>query len=151
MSAVRVRSVRGSRIGGRRRGLTLIEGLIAIVVISVAMPPMIMAISSAGVRRASQAMALRARWLAAERLEAVLADRHSAARGWSFITSSNYPGESTIAGFPGFSRTTSISDRGPGLGAGTGYRLVSVNVTYVDPLGGSETLTMSTVVSDYTP
>ncbi len=151
MSAACDRSAWARTSGRRQRGLTLIEGLIAIVVLSVAMPPMIVAISNAGVRRASQALALRARWLAAERLETVLADRHSAARGWSFITTSNYPAESSIAGFAGFSRTTTISDRGPGLGAGTGYRLVSVSVTFADPLGGSEALTMSTVVSDYTP
>jgi Tfp pilus assembly protein PilV len=139
------------RAGRARAGLTLIEGIVTMVVMSIAIPPLVMAIASAASRRASQTLATRARWLASERLESVMADRHSTTRGYAFLTPANYPAEASISGFPGFSRTTSIVTTGPNFVADTGYRTVSVSVSYQDPIGGARTLILATVLTDYTP
>jgi len=133
------------------RGLTLIEGIVTMVVMSIAIPPLVMAIGSASARRASQTLATRARWLASEGLEAVMADRHSLTRGYSFLVPANYPSEATVIGFPGFARQTTIVTTGPNFAPGSGYRTVSISVSYADSIGGPRTLTLATVLTDYTP
>jgi prepilin-type N-terminal cleavage/methylation domain-containing protein len=135
-----------------RRGFTLIELLIAVVVLAVATPPLVLALSDATVRRSSRTLEERARWLAAERLEEIIADRHSAARGYNHITTGNYPAQSTIAGFAGFSRTVGVNTTGPNFAAGgTGYKTVTVTVSWTDPRGGAKSFALSSVVTDYTP
>ena len=94
----------------------------------------------------------RARWLAAEKLEDVIADRHSTTRGYSFLSNSNYPAESPITGFAGFSRSVSVSETGVSLtGAGTGYKTVSVTVTFPAANGGTRSFSLATVLTEYTP
>lgn len=134
-----------------RRGLTLIEAIVAIVVISIAVPPLIISMSDASVRRTSQTMRARARWLAVERLESIIADRHSATRGYAHLVAGNYPAETPVAGFAGFSRSVAFNTTGANFAAGTGYRTCSVTVTWMDARSGSSSLTLSTVLTDYTP
>ncbi len=134
-----------------RRGLTLIESIVTMVVMSIAIPPLVMAIGSATARRASDTLATRARWLASEQLESVIADRHSATRGYAYLIPASYPNEATISGFPGFSRRTTIVTTGPNFAPGSGYRTVSVQVSYIDPIAGARTLSLATVLTDYTP
>lgn len=50
----------------------------------------------------------RAGLLAAERMEELARDRLDPARGYAWIAAANYPAEAAIAGFPGFTRTTTI-------------------------------------------
>lgn len=131
---------------------TLIEAITAIVILSVAMPALLMATSDAQRRRADPVMAARARWLAAERLEDVIADRHSATRGYAYIAVENYPDESPVPGFAGFSRSVAIVETGPSLaGSGRGYKTVTVTITYAGGTGTERSLSLSTVLTDYTP
>jgi hypothetical protein len=71
------------------------------------------------------------------------------------VTPSNYPAESPVDGFPGFSRTVAIEETGASLaGAGAGFKVVSVSVTWTDAGGGGtalRALAISTVLTDYTP
>ena len=135
-----------------RPALTLIEAIIAVVILAVAMPALLMATSDAQRRRVDPIMTARARWLAAERLEDVIADRHSASRGYTYIVPGHYPDESPVSGFAGFSRTVSIAETGPSLaGSGTGYKTVTVTITYPGAPGASRSLAISTVLTDYTP
>jgi Tfp pilus assembly protein PilV len=146
-----MRSARGAH-GRRRGGFTLIEAVIVIVLLGVGIPPVMMAIRDATQRRVDAVMQTRARWLAAERLEDILADRHSSTRGWSWITTGNYPAESSVTGYPGFTRSVSIVETGASLsGAGTGYRTVTVTVSWTDGQGRAQSLSLGTVVTDYTP
>ena len=62
----------------RRRGFTLIETIAAIVILAIALPPMLFAIRDAHVQRVNPVLVSQARWLATEKLEDILADRHSA-------------------------------------------------------------------------
>lgn len=134
----------------RPRGLTLIEAIIAVVVIGAAVPPILLAVRDASVKRAAPIRAAQARWLAAEKLEDVIADRHSTARGYGYVVAGNYPAESSISGFAGFSRSTSIVETGASLsGGGTGFKTVTVAVTWRDSAGPSRSFSLSTVVTDY--
>ncbi len=142
---------RGRRQTGRR-GFTLIEAIIAIVIVSTALPATLVFMSDAQTRRAGPILAGRARWLAGEKLEDIIADRHSGTRGWSYIASNNYPAEPSISGFAGFSRSVSISETGASLtGGGTGYRTVTVTVGWMDPVRGATSLSLATVLTDFTP
>ncbi|MBL0869504.1 MAG: prepilin-type N-terminal cleavage/methylation domain-containing protein [Phycisphaerales bacterium] len=134
------------------RAFTLIELLIAVVVLAIATPPLVLALSDASVRRSSRTLDERARWLAAERLEEIIADRHSAARGYGYVAAGNYPAQSTISGFPGFSRQVSVTTTGANFAlGGTGYKTVTVTVNWTDPRGGAKSFALSSVVTDYTP
>ncbi len=154
------RHVRASRRGhaasfghqARKRGFSLIDAITAIVILSVGVPSLMWAIRDSQRTRATPVMTSRARWLAAEQLEDTFADRHSSTRGYAYLINANYPSESSIASFPGYSRDLSIIETGPTLsGSGTGYKLVTVNVQYRDGWGASRTYSLSTVLTDYTP
>lgn len=146
-----VRPLRPSRSTPlNRRALTLLEVVCAVVIIGIAAPALLTAVRDATVRRASVQQQVVARWLACEKLEDITADRHSATRGWSYIAAGNYPAETTVTGFAGFSRTTAIVETGVDLTtAGTGYRKVTVTVTYPDARDGTKAITLATVLTDY--
>jgi Tfp pilus assembly protein PilV len=134
------------------RGFTLMEAVAAIVVLSVCVPAMMWSLRMASGHSLSELQASRARWLVQEKLEDIMADRHSSTRGFSYLTAGNYPAESSIAGSPGFSRSVAFSQTAADLvTAGTGYMKVTVNVTYGDWGGTSRTLSVCTVITDYTP
>ncbi len=140
---------RGPRV---RRAFTLVEAIVAILVMSVAMPAILTAMSSAQSHRTSAAMASTARWLACEKLEDVIADRHSATRGYSYVAASNYAPESSVSGFAGFSRSVTITLTAADLvSAGTGYKRVVVTVSYTDPKSVARQLSLETVLTEYTP
>jgi prepilin-type N-terminal cleavage/methylation domain-containing protein len=140
---------------GRSNGFTLIEAIVAIVVLSVAIPPMLLAMRETQHRRVAPIQADRARWLASERLEEIIADRHSTTRGWAYLVNANYAAETPVNGFQGFGRSVAITETGADLAsAGTGYKKIAVTVTWADAgvgAGASRSFTLSTVVTDYTP
>lgn len=140
------------RLWRARAGFTLIETIVAVVVLSVAVPSMLWAIQDAQRSRVSPVMTSRARWLAMEKLEDALADRASSARGYAYVLTGNYPAEASVAGFAGFSRSVAVAETGPGFVAGgTGYKTVTVSVGWTDGRGVARTLALSTVLTDYTP
>lgn len=131
-------------------GFTLIETIAAIVLLTLSVPPMLWALRQAHDQRVGPIQASQARWLAAEKLETIIADRHSATRGYDYIIAANYPFESSVNGFEGFARTVAINETGPDLiTAGTGYKKVTVTVSWTDVTGAARTLSVSTVVTDY--
>lgn len=134
------------------RGFTIVETVVAVVLIGVALPPMLWALRQEHRNRVRPVMAAKAGWLAVEKLEDIIADRHSTTRGYSYLVTGNYPDETPVAGVTGFSRTVSFTETGPDLvSAGTGYKKATVNVTWTDGTGASRTTTLVTVVTDYTP
>lgn len=136
----------------RRRGFSLVDTIVAIVVLALVVPGTVTAISDASVQRASGIAVSRARWLAVEKLEDIIADRASATRGYAYVAAANYAAEASVTGFPGFTRSVAITETGASLsGAGTGYKTVVVTVGWTDPRRGAKTLALSTVVTDYTP
>lgn len=143
---------RSVRDGARRRGFTLIESVAAIVILAIAIPPLMWAMRDATVQRANPVLASRARWLAVERLEEVIADRHSTTRGYAYLLAGNYPDESPVTGFTGFDRTVDFTETGADLATpGSGYMTVTVTVTWNDGDGDAQSLAVSTVLTEYTP
>ena len=118
--------------------------------LSIAVPPMLWAVREAHIHRVNPVMASRARWLATEKLEDVIADRYSTTRGYDYLSSSNYTDEATIVGFPGFTRSVAFAETGPDLAsAGTGYMQATVTVTWLDATDTTRTLQISTVLTEY--
>ena len=141
-------------------GFTLIETIAAVVILTVAMPPMMWALNEAHLQRANPMLVARARWLATEKLEDIVADRHDATRGWAYVkTPGNYSAENPVdAGdYPQFNRSVTLSEHGAWdnggqtWSAGTGYLTVTVDVDWTDAGGDPRTLSISTIVTDYTP
>lgn len=147
MAVTKVGQSRRRRIGG----FTLIEVIIAVVVLAIAIPPVFWALRDANVKRVDPINLSRARWLVNEKIEDVLADARSTTRGYSYLVSGNYASESPVSGFSGFSRSVVISESGASLvsGSGTGYKTVAVTVNYVDGKGATKSLSVSTVVTQY--
>lgn len=136
-----------------RSGLTLIEAIAAIVILSIAVPAMLWALRDSARRRVDPVLLNRARWLAGEQLEDILADRHSPSRGYAYIVNANYAAENPVAGFTGMQRSVSIVETGPppSFAAGTGFKSITVNVTFTNGSAASRTLSLATVITDYTP
>lgn len=136
----------------QRRGGTLIEAISAIVIASVAFPPMLWALQGAHTTRVDPELAIRARWLAGEKLEDIIADRHSSTRGYAYVVESNYPTEPSVGGFSNYSRSVSIAETGVSLsGSGTGYKRVTVSVGWTDGRAQPRTYSVSTILTSYTP
>jgi prepilin-type N-terminal cleavage/methylation domain-containing protein len=142
----------GQRYRGSSRGFTLIETIAAIVILAVAIPPMMWAVRNARVERVNPQLASRAHWLASDKLEEVIADRHSSTRGYAYLVTANYAAEDPVSGSPGFTRTVAFNETAADLlTAGTGYMTVSVDVGWTDGRGEARTLSVSTVLTEYTP
>ena len=148
----------------RRPGFTLIETIAAIVILAVAVPPMLWAVTESQRQRMNPVMASRARWLAAEKLEDVIADRHSSdqppapIRGYLWVLAGGdyvveNPGD--ITGYPVFSRMVTLLETKADLVTTAppplGYLTVTVTVGWVDAKGTSQTLDISTVLTNYSP
>ncbi len=133
----------------QRRAFTLIEAITAILVLGVAMPAMLTALATAHRSRVTPIKTSQARWFAMERLEDVIADRASPARGWSYLVPGNYPAETTLPNAPGFERSTAISETGPDLVTpGEGYMKVAVTVSWVHELDTPLAVTLTTVLTE---
>ena len=139
----------------RRTGqsaFSLIEAITAIVILAVAVPPILWALRDARLTRADPIHISTARWLAAEKLEDIIADRHSTTRGYAWLLAPNYPAEAAIPGFPNYSRSVAIGETGPDLAAplpGGGYKRATVTVTWTAKGGGPRSLSLATVLTEY--
>ena len=135
-----------------RRAFSLIDLIAAILVIAIAFPPLFFAITDAGRTRVDPIQVSKARWLATEKIEDVIADRHSSTRGYSFIVDGNYTTENPVPGFPGFSRSVSVTETAALLsGSGSGYKVVTVTVQFTGAGASARSLSLATVLTDYTP
>ena len=128
----------------------MVEAIAAIVVLAIAIPPTMWAIREAHVQRVNPRMASTARWLAVEKIEDAIADRHSTTRGYAYVVNANYAAESPVSGLAGFNRSVSVTETGADLvSAGTGCKRVVVTVSWTDATSTSRSLTLTTVVTDY--
>ncbi len=139
-----------------RPGFTLIETIAAITILAVAIPPMLWAVREAHIQRVNPMLASKARWLATEKLEDVIADRHSTGtRGWGYLVpTSPYPPElgGSIAGYEQFSREVEIDPETNALFVPTasgGYITVTVKVGWDNATGDAMSLKISTVLTNY--
>lgn len=134
------------------RGFSLIETVVAIVILSVALPAMLWTVREAHVQRVNPMLLSTARWLVVEKLEDVIADRHSTTRGYAYLVAGNYPAENPVAGYPAFSRSVSFNETLADLvTSGAGYMNITVEIGWTDGLGTARTLSIATVLTEYTP
>jgi prepilin-type N-terminal cleavage/methylation domain-containing protein len=131
-------------------GFTLIETIIAVVVLGIAIPSMLWSIQSAHQQRVDPMLTSKARWLAQEKIEDVIADRHSAARGYAWVLTSNYATENPVSASSGFTRSVTVAESSADLvTAGAGYKTITVTVGWTDSRHAARSLSIATVVTDY--
>jgi len=136
----------------RRPGFTLIETIASVVVLALAVPPMLWAIREVHIQRIDPILTSRARWLAVEKIEDVIADRHSTTRGYTYLAAVNYTAETPIATDTAYNRTVTLTETQADLvTAGTGYMTAKITVSWTDGDGDAQSLAVSTVLTDYTP
>jgi len=139
-----------SRRLGHQKGFTLVEAVMALVMMSLVIVPIMTAAQRLSRDQVTPIQVSRARWLATEKLEEVIADRSSTTRGYSYVITSNYPAENPVATDPDFSRSVTITETGADLQtSGTGYKTVTVVISWTDVTGTSRSLSMSTVVTSF--
>ncbi|MEL7474241.1 MAG: type II secretion system protein [Planctomycetota bacterium] len=135
-----------------RRAFSLVETLVALVILSIAAPPMLFAIAAAHDERAGPAMLAQARWLAIERLEESIRDANSATRGYDHVVNASYPDEPAVAGFPGFARTVRVNETAPDLASsGSGAKTITVTVSWSMRGGTPVSVSASAVVAEMIP
>lgn len=132
-----------------RQGFTLIEAIAAVVVLSISVPAMLYAVRGAHIQRVNPIMASTARWLATERLEDVIADSQSSTRGYAYVINANYAAETPVTSFTGYNRSVNIVETASDLtSAGTGYKKVTVTVSWTDATATVRSLSIATVVTN---
>ncbi|MHC5023414.1 MAG: type IV pilus modification PilV family protein [Planctomycetota bacterium] len=137
-------------IRSRHHGFTLIETIAAIVILAVALPPMLYAVREAHLQRVAPVQASTARWLAVEKLEDIIADRHSTTRGYDYLIPANYTSETPVSGFGAYERSVTLTETLADLTtAGDGYMKVTVIVSWTDATGAARSLSISTVLTEY--
>lgn len=120
----------------RARGATLLETVFAVLILGISMPPILGFFRQGTLSSIAPERQTAAYFLAMERMEEIIADRHSSTRGFSYLTAAHYPAES-LAG--GFTRAATFDDVSPAdlttHQSGSGYRLITVTVQYSAPAG----------------
>jgi prepilin-type N-terminal cleavage/methylation domain-containing protein len=133
-----------------RTGFTLVESIAALVILTIAIPPMLFAVRQAQYHRVNPIMAAKARWLITEKLEDIIADRASTTRGYSYVISANYPAENPVSGYAGFTRSVAISETAADLSSsGAGYKRVTVTVDWTDATGIARSMAIGTIITVY--
>lgn len=127
-----------------RRGLTLVELMASVVVLAVALPPVLSVFAQASKAQVLAELQATSYFLATTKMEEILADRHAATRGFSHLSTSNYPSESPVLGYPGYGRSVTFREVDAvdltTTDIGSGYLEVTVTVSYAGP-GESVVLT----------
>jgi type II secretory pathway pseudopilin PulG len=94
----------------RRRALALIEVVFAIVILGLAVPALMIQIST-GVKHQETAFIQQSlTQLAAERMNEIFADHANPTRGYVYIQGSAYPNEAAPRGLLGYGRQTEIRE-----------------------------------------
>lgn len=96
-----------------RRALSLVEVVIAIVILGLAVPPLMFQMA-AGIQQQESALVQQdLTQLASERMWEVFADHANPTRGYDYIEDSAYPDETAPRGLTGYARQTTIKEVSP--------------------------------------
>lgn len=137
----------------RRRCTTIIEVVMALVILGIALPPLISSFADASMQSIHPSNTTVAAFLVIDRMEEVVARRYrgidSGVTGYDAITTVNFPDEVPVPGFAALERRVTIaevdSDLNPS-GTQVGYRLVTVTVSWN---GGGDQLVIERVFADF--
>ncbi|MDI6808391.1 MAG: prepilin-type N-terminal cleavage/methylation domain-containing protein [Candidatus Eisenbacteria bacterium] len=91
------------------KGFTLVEVVIVIIIGGIALIPLLTLFASTATESSQAEVVSTASFLAKEKMDTIIADKMSPERGFSYITSGNYPQENPVNGFNDYVRTVTIS------------------------------------------
>jgi type II secretory pathway pseudopilin PulG len=133
-----------------RRALSLVELIIAIVILGLALPPLVIQVGN-GVRQQAAALVQQTlTQLAAERIWEIATDHANPTRGYAYITEAAYPAESAPRGLAGYTRQTTIIEVSPAdyvtPQVGSGIKRFRIVVTGL----GNHSLTIESMVTNIT-
>ncbi len=132
-----------------RRATTIIEIVAALVILSIALPPLVVSFADAARQSIYPVNASAASFLAIDRMEQIVARRYRDDGGYDAVTTASFPDEGSLTGFPGFARSVSVSyvdqDLNP-AGSDVGYKLVRVGVSWN---GGAGEVRLERVFADF--
>jgi prepilin-type N-terminal cleavage/methylation domain-containing protein len=118
------------------KGFTLIEVILVIVILAIAIPSLISAVSFMTARQVNTIGTTIAADLAQEKMEEIMGDRMNAARGYGYIvTGVHYPAETPMAApFGNYNRTVNIicvtaADLNTSVACTTDYKRIQVTVS----------------------
>ena len=111
---------------GRHAGFTLVEIVLIIVIAAVAILPLSMLFANTSILSGDARNATIAAQLAQAKMEELTADRNSPTRGFSYLITANYPAESPVTAFPGYSRSVAFAQ--DSTYDGVTFRTVGVTV-----------------------
>lgn len=141
-----------------RRGATIIEVVAAIVILSIALPPLVSAFADASMQSIHPSLATVGAFLAIERMEEVVAWRYRTSDGYDDVSdpavlSAEFPNESPVSDFASFDRSvTSVyvdyDENGvlQEVETDQGYTKVLVTVTWSS---GSDSIAVERLFADY--
>ncbi|MEW6252976.1 MAG: prepilin-type N-terminal cleavage/methylation domain-containing protein, partial [Planctomycetota bacterium] len=119
-----------------RRGLSLIEVVLAIVLLGLAVPTLLVQIGAGARQQAASAIQQNLIQLASERLGEIYADHANPTCGYGYIVASAYPAESAPGGRAGYGRQTEVREVSPADHTtptpGSGIKRVRITVTGPD-------------------
>lgn len=124
-------------------GFTLVEVVLILVLAAVAVLPLGMLFANTSIRSGDARNAMIAAQLAQAKMEEVTADKNSPARGFNHLIAANYPAESPVSAFPGYSRTVTFAP--DSAYDGVTFRTATVTVT----CGNIPPVTMTTWFTSY--
>jgi prepilin-type N-terminal cleavage/methylation domain-containing protein len=150
-----MKQIRGTM--GIRKGVTIIEVAMAIVILSIALPPMVASFADASRQSIRPSNSTVASFLAIDRMEEVVARRYQGTDGYIALTvpsMSSFPSETAVSGFPLFARSTVVeyvtitftTGAIATSGSDKGYKRVRVTVTWNS---GAEKMVVEHLFADF--
>jgi prepilin-type N-terminal cleavage/methylation domain-containing protein len=131
-----------------RRGLSLIEVVLAIVILGLAVPPLLISITAGAQQQQSTMIEQNLVQLASERMWGIATAHADPTHGYAAINTAAYPDETAPRALTGYTRRTEIREVSPAdyitTQAGSGIKRFRVTVT--GP--GNHTLTVESFVTD---
>jgi len=136
-----------------RRSATIIEVAMALVILSVALPPLVKSFADASMQTIHPAQATVASFLAIDRMEEIVARRYRGIQGGvkpnDAIVSANFPPETPVAGFGRYERRVTFSEVNSALqptATPSGYRKARVTVSWN---GGAKQVVVERMFADF--
>lgn len=133
----------------QRRAVTIIEIVMAIVILSISMPALMSAFVESSHATIQPTLAGVASFLATERMEEIVARRYRATDGYDAVTEANFPAENPVTGFTGYTRAVTVTYVNSALatvGSDQGYKKARVTVTWSN---GSESLSIERIFGNF--
>jgi Tfp pilus assembly protein PilV len=109
-------------------GFTLPEVVLILVIAAIAVLPLGMLFANSSIRSGEARNATVMAQLAQAKMEEIAADKASPSRGFTYLVAANYPAESPVAAFTGYSRSVAFAP--DSVYDGVTFRTVSVTVTF---------------------